>query len=166
VGCRAETLVEADLLSGEHRRLACGCRRLAGIIYGLSSFRRAACAPQKEMRVTRSDLGRPSSFKTSASFATDIPPPRSIMIKSTHLRPAVAGLLRKSSRAGGAAGEHEAHSELNVGRSLNCDWGLRFTFSGPREIHEVCIDSLTPVSSPATLADLTIYPPASQHGVF
>src|SRR5437588_6521353 len=28
------------------------------------------------------------------------------------------------------------------------------------------IDSLTPARSPATLAGLTVYPPASQHGVF
>jgi hypothetical protein len=63
-----------------------------------------------------------------------------------------------------AAAAGPIHHAFALG--LNCDLGLRFTFSGPPEINEVCIDSLTPVSSTATLADLTIYPPASQHGVF
>jgi hypothetical protein len=58
------------------------------------------------------------------------------------------------------------HHALRWALGLKCDLGLRFAFSGPPEINEVCIDSLTPVSSTATLADLTIYPPASQHGVF
>jgi hypothetical protein len=90
---------KADLLPGEHRRLACGCRRLAGIIYGLSSFRRAAetstraaCAPQKEMRVTRSDLGRPSSFLN----------PR-IVSRRPHPSPQIA-----------FAHTHDALSELNA----------------------------------------------------
>ena len=66
------------------------------------------------------------------------------------------------SEAGGL--ETAAPSHFDIGKTVVK--GLRITAFRSREILEVCIDSLNPFRSPATLADLTIYPPASQHGVF